>query len=231
MEGWIKLHRLTLDNSLLANDNAAYIVFTKLLMCVNRKTGVYVTGRFKLSDLCNLKPTTAWKALKRLEKAEMVTLVSDNKKTTIYICNWGKYQSGGDTASDNKVTTKGQLGVTKQEVEVEVEKEAKFKTNFKQPSLKKRSGHILAQVREICDMFREARGGEYYNTLNITPTVGLIQSHGIDRVREVSVAALALKPKQFQVEINKPVDLADHWGKVVELIENPVPVDSKDGWT
>lgn len=116
MNGWVKLYRDCLEHEILANDNSAFLVFAKLLLKVNRKNGKFITGRFKLGELTNLKPTTAWKTLKRLEKHKMVTLASDNKKTVIYICNWTKWQGNGDTDSDNKVTTKGQQSDTKQEV-------------------------------------------------------------------------------------------------------------------
>lgn len=104
-----------MDHNLLANDNGAFIVFIKLLLKVDKDTGQYITGRFKLSELTNLKPTTAWDILKRLEFAKMVTLRSDNKKTVIHICNWKKFQYYGDRSGDNKVTTNRQQTVTKQE--------------------------------------------------------------------------------------------------------------------
>ena len=116
MSGWIKSHRTILEHELLANDNNAYITFTKLLLKVDHKRGQYITGRFKLSELTNLKPTTAWAALQRLKNHKMVTLVSDNQKTVVHICNWHKYQSTHDSDHDNQMTTRRQPDDTKQEV-------------------------------------------------------------------------------------------------------------------
>ena len=49
--------------------------------------------------------------------------------------------------------------------------------------------------------------------------MGLLQHHGYDRTIEVTNFALQLKPKEFQIQINKPVDLGDHWSKVVDIME------------
>jgi hypothetical protein len=115
MNGYVKFFRTVLDHELLANDNNAYIVFTKLLLRVDRKTGNYTTGRFKLAELTNLKPSTAWATLKRLKNHKMVTLRSDSRKTVIHICNWHKFQTDPDRLPDNNLTTNGQPDDTKQE--------------------------------------------------------------------------------------------------------------------
>lgn len=110
------------------------------------------------------------------------------------------------------------------------EPENTFKTNFKQPS-KKKGKHVIAQAKDICQMFSEAKGGNYENTIHIEALVGLLQQHGVDKVTEYAEKGIALKKKPFQIQINKPVDLADHWAQLDELINNPQPVDNKQGWT
>lgn len=116
-KGYVKLYRAIDDNELLANDNTCYIVFSKLLTHADRFTGTYKTGRFKLAALCNLKPTTLYAALKRLESSTMIRQQSDNKMTTIYICNWGTYQQD----SDSTMTVRRRANDTKQEREKERE--------------------------------------------------------------------------------------------------------------
>jgi len=114
MRTYIKLYRKTIENDFLANDNNAYIVFTKILLRVNWQTGEMITGRYKLSRLVNLKPTTAYAALKRLEKHKMVTLMTGkmtNKYTKIKVLNWQKYQSD-DNPDDNSMTIKRQSNDT-----------------------------------------------------------------------------------------------------------------------
>lgn len=102
--GWVKLHRKLLDNPELSNDNTACLLFIKLLLVTDKRTGTFTTGRFRLAELSNEKPTTVYKALKRLEKWGMIKVYSNNKRTTIHLCNFNEYQQD----SNNKVTTKGQ---------------------------------------------------------------------------------------------------------------------------
>lgn len=95
--GYVKLWRSIDQNELLDNDNTAFIVFMKLLTKVDRHTGSYKTGRFKLATMCNLRPSTLRDALKRLEAASVLRQQTDTKTTTIYICNWARYQQDDDS--------------------------------------------------------------------------------------------------------------------------------------
>lgn len=111
MSSFVKFYRQLLDNDFLIRDNNAYLVFTKLLLRVNWKTGSITTGRYKFGLLVNLKPTTAYATLRRLENAQMVTLVSDRSSTKITVVNWKKFQSS-DTSDDNSMTTSRQQNDT-----------------------------------------------------------------------------------------------------------------------
>ena len=111
-DGWVKFYRKTGKNNIFRHDLTAWHVFEVLMLYCDRETGKWEGGRFMLAELCDLKPTTTYKALKRLEKAKMVTLSSNNKYTTIYICNWKIYQGDGNNSSNNQVTTKGQQSNT-----------------------------------------------------------------------------------------------------------------------
>ncbi len=115
--GFVKLHRNINNNELLANDNNSYVVFTRLLTLVNRHTGSYTTGRKKLAVFMNLKESTLYDVLKRLERATIIRLESNRYSTTIHICNWWDYQQ--DTNS-KPTKTRSQTG-TKQEGEGEGE--------------------------------------------------------------------------------------------------------------
>jgi hypothetical protein len=112
MVGWIKLHRKVLDNRIWRDDPTAWRLFEYLLLSCDTRTGQYTCGREQLSRAINVKPITTYKALKRLEIAQMVTLVSNNRFTTVSIVNWGSYQQGGNNAGNNKVTTEEQQPVT-----------------------------------------------------------------------------------------------------------------------
>lgn len=109
--GYIKLWRAALGNELLANDNTCWIVFTKLLLLVDKNTGAYRTGRKRLATLCNLKESTLYDALKRLEKATAIRQQTDSAATTIYICKWADYQQ----QTDNRPVRDQKNSDTKQE--------------------------------------------------------------------------------------------------------------------
>lgn len=97
--GYVWLWRSIDQNELLDNDNTALIVFIKLLTRVNRHTGSLKTGRNKLANACNIKPSTLYSALKRLEASTIIRQESDSISTTISICNWKEYQQDGNTSS------------------------------------------------------------------------------------------------------------------------------------
>ncbi len=101
---YVKLYRSLLDHDTLSNDNTALIVFVKLLLKVDRHSGSLITGRFKLAALTNLKASTCWDALHRLETDSIVTLSPTGRYTTIHICNWHQYQSSDRAKTDSKPT-------------------------------------------------------------------------------------------------------------------------------
>lgn len=115
MSTYVKFFRAIADHQLLANDNTAYLVFTKVLLKADWKTGTYRTGRKKLGLLTNLKDTTAWAALQRLSNDGMLTLVSTGRFTDIHISNWWKYQGETEKSIDRSVTRNEQSSDTKQE--------------------------------------------------------------------------------------------------------------------
>lgn len=115
MSTYVKFFRALADHQILSNDNNAYIVFTKVLLKADWKSGVFRTGRKKLGLLTNLKDTTAWGALKRLENDGMVTLISTGRFTDIHICNWWKYQGETEKVNDRSATRNEQSNDTKQE--------------------------------------------------------------------------------------------------------------------
>jgi predicted transcriptional regulator len=137
-------------------------------------------------------------------KCKKVTLESDKRElSSIYTED---YSHKGPLIKENTINS---------------ESNTQHKTFFKQPNLKKKkkAPHEIAQAKELCQLFSEAKGGSYLNTIHLEAMVGLLRQHGYDRTVEVANFALQLKPKEFQIQINKPVDLGDHWSKVVDIME------------
>ena len=119
--GWIKLYRKSKDHPLM-KDFTAWGVFTWILLSVDKDTGEVTTGRFWVSQELGINPSTFYKALRRLEKKYMVvTLISNNKNTTIRVLNWDKYQQKKETVTQvdnikNKENVDN-LGITQNEIE------------------------------------------------------------------------------------------------------------------
>ena len=75
----------------------AFKLFMVLLLIVDRNTGKWSGGRFQLAKIAKLKNSSTYKALLRLQKLEIVTLKSNNRFSTIYICKWKEYQPDSNT--------------------------------------------------------------------------------------------------------------------------------------
>lgn len=119
--GWFRFYRSTQYNRIWKRDHSAWRVFEGLMMLCDRQTGRWEGGRFQLAEFCGLNPNTTYSAIKRLEKEEMLTLSSNNRFTTFYICNWIEYQTHDNTPSqqlDNNSSTTGQHSNKKKELRI-----------------------------------------------------------------------------------------------------------------
>lgn len=205
-KGWIKLHRKLLDNPTLKWDTNAFIVFTKLLLVMDYKTGSYNLGRFQLAELTGLKPGTAYKTLKRLEKAEMVTLRSNNKYTTISICKWNEYQSDDNNGGNNQVTTKSQPDNTKQEYKKTRSKNIKTITNVIGEPV-----YGNADINLIVDVFEKAIGKQPRAAKQRQAAQTLKQRHGVDRVLKAIEFYTQVRGTPYSPNIATLEDLRDKW--------------------
>lgn len=212
--GWIKSYRTILDHDLLANDNSAFIVFMKLLHKVDKQTGQYITGRFKLGELTNLKPTTAWDTLQRLKNHKMVTLTSDNKKTTIRICNWQKWQGNGDSSGDNKVTTNRQQSDNK--VTLNNNKEVRIKNNSLVKELAKPDNRNLL-INEMFSYWETQVGYEIASRMqaNRRACFNLLRKHGEENLRKLIGGVALASGDKYAPSIS---DFADLQAKYNALI-------------
>jgi len=117
--GWIKLYRKSKDNPLMRDANA-WMIFSWIMLTVDRRSGEMTLGRFWASEYFGMNPNTFYSVLKRLEnKFKVTTHSSNNKFTTIRVLNWAKYQDKDNEvtqAINNPTTTKQQPDNTLQEV-------------------------------------------------------------------------------------------------------------------
>ncbi len=128
MNGWISLHRKIKDNWLWKekpfSKGQAWI---DILMMVNHedkktllgnelieiKRGSRVTSIRKLCERWGWSNTKVRNFLNLLEKENMITIISDSKKTTLTVVNYNDYQEQNDTKNDTRTTLKRQTNDTK----------------------------------------------------------------------------------------------------------------------
>ena len=177
---YVKLWRSILNNGFLMSDNNAYNVFTKLLMCVDRQTGCFTTGRYALAELCNMKPSTVRDVLKRLEREKMIIVEPDYSKSKIYICKWGDYQnspvSSPSPARLQPVATttlnkkkkqeeeSSNSGVSKKQMDLLQVLNDETGRSFRAYPVEKRTAktHLLFTPEEVRDAIRKMKTDEWH---------------------------------------------------------------------
>lgn len=109
-EGWVKIWESTIYHHVWRDDPVAWRVFEYLLITSYRgyPQGTTVKTTRQIAEACfgsSGKNGTCYKAIKRLEKYEMVNTKATNKKTEFKIVNWWKYQ-GKNSSGKHEGNTK-----------------------------------------------------------------------------------------------------------------------------
>lgn len=107
--GWIRLHRQVLENEIFRHDRTAWHVFEVLLVLANKNTGQWSGGTYQLAELCGINKPTLYKAILRLEKANMINRVVNTRYTVYNIVNWCVYQADGKRSVNAKETQSNTL--------------------------------------------------------------------------------------------------------------------------
>lgn len=218
-DGWIKLHRKTLLNELWRHDKTAFNLFQTILMLVDSKSGTWSGGRFQLCEAYgDIKPSTLYKALKRLEKAKMVTLDSNTKWSRISICKWLDYQSVGNTKreqqSNNKVTTKEQQSNT-----LTRSKKVRSKNNTK--VLGETPTYGNPEINDLFSKWSEIIGYEIASNKqnNRNACNNLLKKHGKDKLEQLLRGVALSQTDKYAPRISDFVSLQSKlsellsWGK------------------
>lgn len=135
--GFITLHRKILESAIFENPNELKVWIWCLCRAnwsdntvffsgeeINVRRGQFIFGRFTGSDECNMNPNTFYKILKKLEKAGMILINSNNKKSLLTVVKYEIYQDGlidEQQQSNNKVTTKQQQSNTDNNITIQQE--------------------------------------------------------------------------------------------------------------
>lgn len=131
MEGWIKLHRKTLDNPIITKDSDYLAVWVYLLLNTTHKEydvlfkgkrttlkkGQLLTGRKSISEKLKIDENKVQRILKTLENEHQIEQQSSNKNRLITIVSWDKYQQDEQQikqqANNKRTTTEQQVNTNK----------------------------------------------------------------------------------------------------------------------
>lgn len=152
MEYWVKLHSQSLTNEVFMYDPTAWMVFMVCLLLAYPRKGEFTITRNQLAKHLDLKPITAYKALKRLEERKMIVLVTDpvtRRFTRVSILNWDKFQGADNTSSNLAVTSQEQRGnsAVTPYIDIDIDKE-QLQTK-KLNSLVLGRGQVIAFLKEF----------------------------------------------------------------------------------
>lgn len=170
--GWIKLHRKSLDNEIFRHDRTAWHVFETLLILCDTTSGSWSGGMYQLSDnVGELKPTV-YKAILRLEKAGMINRLVNARYTVYNISNWKDYQYNGKQRVNSEETASNTL------------------TRIKNKELRTRSTNVLVkeQVFDCYKLFIKLFD-KNENTYKLTPArksklQTRIRQSGVEQVKQ-----------------------------------------------
>lgn len=208
--GYIPLWRKTLDNDIFRHDPTAWRVFETLLLLADRRTRSWEGGRKQLADYACVKESATYKALKRLEKAEMVTLSSNNKYSVISICNWDSHQPPGNSSGNNKVTTKEQQSNTL----TRSKKVKSKKVNTKVLTIDKRN----PEIKLVIEHFEKQIGKMPRPTYQPMAASELIKDHTFNTVIGAINAVAATRGQPFAPNIASLEELRDKWIKLENFL-------------
>lgn len=203
--GYVKLWRSIDQNELLEYDNAALVVFTKLITRADRMTGSYRTGRYRMAEICNMPPSTVRDALKRLEAATIVRQQHDSKATTIFICNWWKYQQD----DDRKTSHQRRADDTKQE--------KKEKENIKEINKEKSVAKVVSdEYNRLSQAWEESHGrAPSDNKTSRAAVKKLLSEHTIDEIEYAIRGAAYFKGKQYKPQVLSFASMYEKWDNLL----------------
>jgi len=204
-DGWIKLHRKTVDNEIYQHDPTAWRVFCHFLLIVDHRTGSRNFGRFQIARELGINPNTLYSALKRLENAKMITQAGNNKFTILSICNWHEYQSLDNNAINNPSTTNQQQINTKQELRT------------KNKEINTIPAEVGGEVNEAIKLFGSINPSYevLFKRKNQREAIArLLAKYGLEGLTKLVEAARRANGKEFAPTITTPCQLEDKLGQL-----------------
>lgn len=132
-DGWVKLHRSTLENPVVCKDAEHIAVWVYLLLQathkkkevlfsgdkITLKPGQLITGRKKISEYCKVNESKVQRILKLFENEHQIEQQTANKNRLITVVNWDRYQlteqESEQQVNNKRTTSEQQVNTNKNE--------------------------------------------------------------------------------------------------------------------
>ncbi|MEK5167133.1 hypothetical protein NYE69_33165 [Paenibacillus sp. FSL R5-0527] len=147
MDGWIKLHRKTLENPVVCKDSDHIAVWAYLLLNATHKEypaifagdkillqpGQLITGRKAIAEKFNISESKVQRILKSFEIEHQIEQQGSNKNRLISIVSWSDYQSDEQQyeqpVNNKRTTTEQQVNTNKNVKNVKNKRTKELKDN------------------------------------------------------------------------------------------------------
>lgn len=218
MGAFVKLWEDIIYHPVWQDDPIAWKIFEYLLVSSYRGTpqGTTVKTTQQITNVCfggSGKNSTTYKAIKRLEKYEMVKTKSTNRKTEFQIINWWKYQ-GKESNGKNEVKTREEPSNT-----LNKNKDIRIKTTNV-------GDYGNPQINEVVKCFEENFGFSLTRKqLNRQAAYRLLNKYGLEKVLKAIKAAYEVQADQYAPGISNLLDLEEKLPRLAKYYNNRTSVD------
>lgn len=179
--GWVKLHRQSLDSAVFQNANL-WQVWCWCLLKANHdqkrmlwngqeivlKPGQFLSGRFSGAKECHMKPSTFRNQIALLEKLKNLDISSDSRSSLITVVKWKDFQGNGTFPKEGRTGVRTPEGQPK-----DTNKNERMKENNNYVTLGRML--LLTEDKELYPVikkFERVFGGEEALTRQLAKILG-----------------------------------------------------------
>ena len=229
MQGWIKLHRQLIENSIFDNEKGLKVWIWCLLRANHQKStillgrqkvtlnaGEFAMGSKKESEILKIAKSTLWFWLEYLAKEGQLELKKTNKYTIIKVKNWKKYQLLELKSDSNEDADGTQIGT---------DNNVKKDKNDKEPSAGKprsESTQFSKDISEVIDSFKEINPS-YQKLFKQSPqrqaAQNLLILMGKEKLLEGIKALPDIISQKYAPRITTPVQLENKLGELKVFLQ------------
>lgn len=169
MDGWIKLHRKSLENPIICKDSDYFTVWIYILLNATHKDydvefnnkritlheGQLITGRKIISNLFSINESKIQRILKKLEIEQQIEQQTCSKNRLITVLNWHKYQIS-EQPNEQQVNNERHQMNTNKNIKNDNNKRNKEYSRFAPPTPEEIKSYCLERKNKVdADKFHD----------------------------------------------------------------------------